>query len=210
MLGGPVRWNRWATVDDDPRPAWLGDMDAHAMLAHPAPLVAPALLGWRLRTSVASGIIAEVEAYQGEDDLACHASKGRTPRTSVLYAGPGTLYVYLCYGMHHLLNLVTDQVGVPSAVLIRGLIVDGIDARRSNGPGKVARLLAVDRRHHGETLGTTLGLIPPATPPGEVCCGPRVGVDYAGPVWSAKPWRWWIAGFPVVNNPFPEPPRGAR
>ena len=89
-------------------------------LSRPAPEVAPGLLGWRLTAHGVSGIIAETEAYQGEEDLACHAAKGRTPRTATLYAAPGTIYVYLCYGMHHLLNLVTDREGVPSAVLIRG------------------------------------------------------------------------------------------
>ena len=76
-----------------------------ASLARPAPLVEPELLGWRLTVHGVSGIIAETEAYQGEEDLACHAAKGRTPRTATLYCAPGTLYVYLCYGMHWMLNV---------------------------------------------------------------------------------------------------------
>ncbi len=172
------------------------------ILRQSAPLAAPQLIGWQLRAHGVTGTIAEVEAYQGEDDLACHASKGRTPRSQVLYSAPGTLYVYLCYGLHHLLNLVTDRDGVPSAVLIRGLLIDGVDPRRSNGPGKVARLLGLDRRHHAEVLGTSVSLLPPSslTLTSRLRCGPRVGVDYAGPIWAEMPWRWWRADFPAVRH----------
>jgi len=173
------------------------------VLQGPAPLVAPALLGWRLSAHGVTGVIAEIEAYHGEEDLACHASKGRTPRTATLYAAPGTLYVYLCYGMHHLLNLVTGEEGVPSAVLIRGLMIDGVDPRRSNGPGKVAKLLGLDRTHNGQVIGTTVGLLPPIGPRCAVRSGPRIGVDYAGPHWSRMRWRWWLAGFPVAMPPIP-------
>lgn len=181
----------------------VGDGVTHlpvaALLARPAPVVAPDLLGWRLAVNGVIGTIAETEAYHGEEDLACHAAKGRTPRTVTLYAAPGTLYVYLCYGMHHMLNVVTDQEEVPSAVLIRGLIIDGIDPRRSNGPGKVAKLLGLDRRHNGELLGKSLTLLSPEQAIGRICRGPRIGVDYAGPVWATKPWRWWIESFPAVR-----------
>ncbi len=171
-------------------------------LMRPAPLVAPALLGLRLCANGVTGIIAETEAYHGEEDLACHAAKGRTPRTATLYGPPGTLYVYLCYGMHHLLNVVTDIEGVPSAVLIRGLIIEGLDPRRSNGPGKVAKLLGINRSHNGESLGTTVILDTPAmTKPrlGAHPCGPRIGIEYAGKDWASKPWRWWLLGFPGVG-----------
>jgi DNA-3-methyladenine glycosylase len=168
-------------------------------LARPAPAVAPELIGWRLQVGTVEAEIAETEAYHGEEDLACHAAKGRTPRTMPLYGAPGTLYVYLCYGLHHLLNLVTDQEGMPSAVLIRGVVIAGLDPRRSNGPGKVAKLLGLDRRHHGEPLGRTLRLLPPTTTRGAIRSGPRVGVAYAGPLWAGMPWRWWREGFPAVR-----------
>lgn len=177
-------------------------MDCLPVLSAPAPRAAPTLLGWELACHGVVGRIAEVEAYQGVEDRACHASRGRTPRTATLYAAPGTLYVYLCYGVHHLLNLVTDREGEPSAVLIRGLLIPGLDPRRSNGPGKVARLLGLDRGHNGLRLGdpacplTLRPGAPPAMPP---ACGARVGVAYAGPEWSAKPWRWWLPGFPVAR-----------
>ena len=181
-------------------------MSAATDLLHgPAPRVAPGLLGWCLSANGVAGVIAETEAYHGEDDLACHASKGRTARTATLYAAPGTLYVYLCYGMHHMLNLVTGDEGIPSAVLIRGLVIDGVDPRRSNGPGKVAKLLALDRTHDGQSLGTTVVLLPPNGPRRAIRRGPRFGVDYAGPHWSQVPWRWWLADFPVVK-PVLKPP----
>ncbi len=173
------------------------------VLAGPAPDTAPRLLGWRLRIGDLSATIAETEAYHGEDDLACHAAKGRTPRSDTLYAEPGTLYVYLCYGIHHLLNLVCDQPGIPSAVLIRGVLIDGVDPRQSNGPGKVTRLLGLTTQTHNRLRlgrsGCPVRLLSPVDPRPILRTGPRVGVDYAGPVWAAKPWRWWISGFPAVG-----------
>src|SRR4051812_46969038 len=114
----------------DRRPRWLAPaawagswpaMDAPALaafLSRPAPQVAPALLGWRLAIGPHLARITETEAYHGMSDLACHAARGRTPRTETLFARPGTLYVYLCYGIHWMLNVVCDRVDVPSAVLI--------------------------------------------------------------------------------------------
>lgn len=144
-------------------------------------------------------MICETEAYQGRADRACHASKGRTPRTDVLFREPGTVYVYLCYGMHWLLNLVCDAVDEPAAVLVRGVEIAGVDPRRSNGPGKVTKLLGIDGKLNGTRLGEGLDLLPPLAEPGRLHRGPRVGVDYAGRRWAGKRWRWWRAGFPAVN-----------
>lgn len=187
------------------------------MLSRPAPELAPWLIGCELKAHGVRARIVETEAYQGEEDRACHASRGRTPRTAVLYRKPGTLYLYLVYGMHVLLNLVCDREGEPAAVLIRAIdIVDGVDEVRrrrhqprcrpqllANGPGKVCQALALDLGHNGLELGrsrcpVTLsrGRRPPA-----IAHGPRVGVDYAGPGWADKPWRWWEAGFPVAATP---------
>ena len=102
--------------------------------------------------------------------------------------------------MHHLLNLVTGDEGVPSAVLIRGMLIEGVDPRRSNGPGKVAKLLGLDRTHNGQALGSLVELQPPLGPRRALRRGTRVGVDYAGPRWSAMRWRWWLAGFPVTRR----------
>jgi DNA-3-methyladenine glycosylase len=133
--------------------------------------------------------ITEVEAYHGEQDLACHASKGRTKRTDVLYRAGGCWYVYLCYGIHEMLNLVTGPEGHPAAVLIRGL--DSI-----NGPGRLTRRLKIDRSLNGAPADPASGLhledAGKKTPRGSVQCGPRIGVDYAGPIWMEKPWRFWI------------------
>ncbi len=133
------------------------------------------------------GRITEVEAYHGSADLACHASRGRTPRTAVMFAPGGVWYVYLCYGMHELLNLVTGPADHPAAVLIRGL--DSV-----KGPGRLTRQLGIDRRLNGLPAAPSSGLWleddgyrPPAA---TVKATPRIGVDYAGPVWSAKKWRF--------------------
>ncbi len=182
-----------------------------------APRLAPLLIGWELCAHGVRGRIVETEAYQGEDDLACHASKGRTPRSEVLYAEPGTLYLYLVYGMHVLLNIVCDAVDRPAAVLIRAIeIVDGEELARTrrnqptcrrekiaNGPGKVTQALRLDLAQNRLRLGASacpLTLGPPRRRPTSVVSGPRVGVAYAGPEWSRRPWRWWEAGFPVVGG----------
>lgn len=134
--------------------------------------------------------ICEVEAYQGEEDLACHASKGRTKRTEVMYAAGGVWYVYLCYGVHEMLNLVTGPEGRPSAILIRG--VEG-----AAGPGRLTRLLGIDRRFNARPASPVTGLWIEddgyRVPRGAIRTGPRIGVDYAGPVWAAKPWRFYYS-----------------
>jgi DNA-3-methyladenine glycosylase len=169
------------------------------LLARPAPEAAPVLIGWRLAIGGVTARIMETEAYHGEEDRACHASRGRTPRTLGLYAPHGTLYVYLCYGMHWMLNLVCDREGQPSAVLIRGVEIAGVDRRRTNGPGKVAKQLGLERAHHGQHLADgALRLLPPDAPAPRLRNGARVGVDYAGPYWSRRRWRWWADGFPVA------------
>ncbi len=150
------------------------------------------LLGKVLVASSPDGVvhrvrIREVEAYHGENDLACHASKGRTARTEVMYAAGGVWYVYLCYGMHEMLNLVTGPIDQPSAILIRG--VEGIA-----GPGRVTRALGINRRFNTRPAepGTGLwleddGFIVSSR---TIQVTPRIGVAYAGPVWAAKPWRF--------------------
>jgi len=134
------------------------------------------------------GRICEVEAYHGETDLACHASKGRTGRTEVMYAAGGVWYVYLCYGIHEMLNLVTGPAGQPSAILIRG--VEGIV-----GPGRVTRAFGIDRRFNARTAAAETGLWIEddgfKVPRSAIIATPRIGVDYAGPEWAAKPWRFY-------------------
>lgn len=131
-------------------------------------------------------MITEVEAYRGEEDLACHAAKGRTARTEVLYHEGGLLYVYFIYGMYWMLNIVTGTSGIPQAVLIRG-------AGEFNGPGKLTRALGIDRSFYGEDLAVSdriwiedTGLKP------EITTSPRIGVDYSGEFWKTRPWRYFI------------------
>jgi len=135
-------------------------------------------------------LITEVEAYVGENDLACHASKGRTVRTEVMYRAGGIWYVYLCYGIHEMLNLVVGPEGRPEAILIRG--VHGIA-----GPGRVTKRLGIDRTLNGRTAEPATGLhledCGVRIPRGRIVAGPRVGIDYAGPLWAAKPWRFRVA-----------------
>ena len=151
--------------------------------------VAPELLGKLLVRRFEDGtiqkfVITETEAYRGGEDKACHANKGLTPRTKVMFDEGGLVYVYLIYGMYWMLNFVTGDVGDSSAVLIRG--VEGI-----SGPGRVGRALQLDKSFYGETLATSeriwiedAGLKPQFT------TAPRVGIDYAGEPWISKPWRF--------------------
>jgi DNA-3-methyladenine glycosylase len=153
--------------------------------------VAPALLGKTLVRVFPEGrterlIITETEAYRGEEDLACHASKGHTKRTKVMYCPGGYVYVYLVYGMYWMLNFVTGKKDVPQAVLIRGLA-------GFNGPGKLTRHLAVDKSFYGEDLSKSERLF--ITNGLEIVSyktTSRIGIDYAGDIWKNKPWRFVI------------------
>ena len=132
------------------------------------------------------GIIIETEAYRGEDDLACHASKGRTKRTETLYKKAGTVYAYLIYGMHYCLNIVTEKENYPSAVLIRGVLTeDNVQHRVSHivsGPGRVCRHFGVEKTFNGlDVFGKNIwvednGL---KISPREILKSKRIGVDYA-------------------------------
>ena len=155
-------------------------------------LVARSLIGKYLVRENGKGIIGgkiiEVEAYVGGQDKACHASKGRTTRTDVLFGPPGFSYVYLIYGMYHCLNVVTEPEEFPAAVLIRALEVKG---ELIDGPGRICRTLEIDRslnridltsEDRGERVSRErLGAFP------------RIGVEYAG-AWAKKPWRFRLTG----------------
>ncbi len=137
-----------------------------------------------------AGRIIETEAYVGPHDLACHASKGRTARTEVLFGPPGISYVYLIYGMYHCLNVVTEREGYPAAVLIRAIEVDGV---LIDGPGRLCRALDIDRtlNRMDLTIGKELWFEDRGEPVPVRMVGahPRIGVDYAG-VWANKPFRF--------------------
>jgi len=154
---------------------------------HPTLKIARDLLGCFLvreyRGKIIRAMITETEAYVGEEDLASHASRGRTPRTEVMYGDPGHAYVYLIYGMYHCLNIVTEQKDFPAAVLIRSVKIDGVDYKRTNGPGKLCKLLKIDRKlNEGDlTKGEKLWLMPRdlkfRLP--KILKATRIGVDYA-------------------------------
>ncbi|MFA5658490.1 MAG: DNA-3-methyladenine glycosylase [Oscillospiraceae bacterium] len=128
--------------------------------------------------------ITEAEAYRGEEDKGCHASKGRTPRTEILYKKAGTIYVYLCYGIHQLMNVVTGEEGEPQAVLFR--CCDGF-----SGPGKLTKKLGIDKSFNGESFvaNDRIWLEDDGYSP-KIITAPRVGIDYAGEEWKNKLWRF--------------------
>lgn len=181
--------------------------------------IARELLGKVLFSSVdgklAGGMIVETEAYSGVNDMACHACRfGKTPRTSVMFREGGLAYVYLCYGIHHLFNIVTNVVDKADAVLIRALEpVEGLDTmmqrRKKNfikritaGPGTVSEALGLKFTDTGASLfgpmiwleerGTTLS-------DSEIVSTTRIGVDYAGDD-ALKPWRYYINNNPFVSK----------
>ena len=150
---------------------------------------APLLVGKLLCRNLANGEIiklriTETECYMGEEDEACHASKGRTPRTSVMYEAGGLYYVYLCYGMHWLLNIVCGEENKPQAVLIR--CCEGYE-----GPAKLTKKLQIDKAFNRESavLSDKLWLEDDGYKP-EIITLPRVGVNYAGEYWRDIKWRF--------------------
>jgi DNA-3-methyladenine glycosylase len=153
--------------------------------------VAPDLLGKIIVRKFSDGslirfVITELEAYRGEEDLACHASKGRTARTEVMYWAGGHVYVYLIYGIHFMLNFVCGAEGNPQAVLIRG--VDQVF-----GPGRVSKLLQIDKTHNQSLLLTSTELwVEDAPKVKNYQTTPRIGIDYAGDYWKNKPWRFMV------------------
>jgi DNA-3-methyladenine glycosylase len=154
--------------------------------------VAPSLLGkYIIRKNGSSNlkyIINEVEAYRGEEDLACHASKGKTDRNRVMYEQGGLVYVYLIYGIHWMLNIVTGEKNHPQAVLIRGI-------DKYSGPGRVSQSLMIDKSFYGEDLTRSRRIwIEDNDINAEIKKGPRIGIDYSGSYWSKIPWRFWING----------------
>jgi DNA-3-methyladenine glycosylase len=176
--------------------------------------VAVDLLGCVLRMGEVVLRITEVEAYCWPDDSANHCHRGRTPRNAPMWGPGGRAYVYLCYGMHQMLNVVTNAEGEGAAVLIRACEpVRGLEvvrARRGGrsgptlltGPGKVGAALGVDTSWSGHALHEPGGLeLREGEAPEAIAVGPRVGVDYADPVHRDAPWRYAIAGSPWVSQP---------
>ncbi|MBG30124.1 MAG: 3-methyladenine DNA glycosylase [Opitutae bacterium] len=136
--------------------------------------------------------ISEVEAYDGPKDKACHAHRGKTARNEVMFGPAGRWYVYLCYGMHWMLNVVTGPVDFPAAVLLRGCV-------EVIGPGRLTKALSVDRVQDREIISPDCGLWIEddgcEAPVTEVRRTPRIGIGYAGKEWVDKPYRFvWEKG----------------
>ncbi len=151
-----------------------------------APLLLGKLLCRNINGVIVKSIITETECYYTEQDTACHAYKGLTERTKPLYEQGGIAYVYLCYGIHSLLNIVTGEKNIPQAVLIRGI-------ENYNGPGKLTKYLKIDRTFNRENLITSNRLwIEDADKQYKYIATPRIGIDYATEEYRNKPWRFVI------------------
>jgi DNA-3-methyladenine glycosylase len=185
--------------------------------SRPTLSVAEDLLGkvlvHRTRQGLAAGMIVETEAYIGEDDPACHAAPGPTRRNAPLYGPPGLAYVYLNYGIHYLVNAVTEAEGHPAAVLIRALHpVEGLalmrrrrgadtrdvaDSALCRGPGNLTRALGITLADNLRDLtASRLRIEDHGLKRGRVSWGPRIGIR----VGTDKSWRCWIAGHPAVSG----------
>ena len=179
--------------------------------------VAQSLLGKvlvrKLKGKNLAGKIVETEAYVGPHDLACHASKGKTPRTTIMFAKGGCAYVYMIYGFYFCLNAVTEPEDYPAAVLIRAVEpLDHVTVMRrlrrkperdtniASGPGKLCMAMAIDKALNGADLtGNDLWIEDRNLEAGTIETTPRVGVDYAGE-YRDKPWRFYIRGNPHVSR----------
>jgi DNA-3-methyladenine glycosylase len=196
-------------------PKWIGYNTAMSILPRrfyerEVTHVARDLLGMRLVRQIngqrTAGIIVETEAYRGEEDLACHARHGKTPRTEVMYGEAGHAYIYFTYGMHWLLNVVTGEVNFPAAVLIRAIlpsegisIIAGNRAGRAesqwtNGPGKICQALALTGVMNGVDLTSeTSGLWieeGQSISADKVLIAKRIGIDSVPEPWKSIPWRF--------------------
>ena len=166
----------------------MGKRMGRRALSRSAKELAPELLGKLLCRRREKGIlkyrIMETECYCGEEDTACHASKGKTARTKILYEKGGTAYIYLCYGIHSLFNVVSGEEGHPEAVLVRG--VSGY-----NGPGKLTRAMEIDRSLNGEDMVTSdlLWIEDDGYKP-QYARAKRVGIDYATEKYRDILWRF--------------------
>lgn len=182
-----------------------------AFYNQPAVQVAQSLLGCKLvrlqNGQRLAGWIIETEAYQGEDDLGCHAHVGRTARTEIMYGQPGIAYVYFTYGMHWLFNTIVDAVGIPAGVLIRSILPCEGEAQMAvnrphlahqrgwvNGPAKLAQALALNGAHNGVDLCHTESDIFMETgctiPPEAIQTSARIGLYSVPEPWKSIPWRF--------------------
>lgn len=191
----------------------MGDILERAFFERPATEVAPELLGALIVREINGqcmrAVVVETEAYQGMEDKACHASRGKTKRNAVMFGEAGHAYVYFTYGMHWMLNVVCDDMDLPAAVLIRALVpLDGLEAMRArrernfgkpgwlNGPAKLCQALEIDGALNGADvcdkangLWFEKGFDLKAD---IVKQSARIGIGYATEPWLSLPWRWYV------------------
>ena len=187
----------------------------------PAPLLAPDLIGKKLvriqNGKRLAGIITETEAYQGQEDLACHARVGKTKRNEPMFGKAGCAYIYFTYGMHWLLNIVADMPGFPAAVLIRAVVpVEGLEfiaqyrpmlansPKWLNGPAKLTQAFGLDGSLNGHDLTkpesevfVVEGIIQPEA---LLQSSPRIGLGKTTETWLSIAWRWEIKPEEVYNR----------
>lgn len=196
---------------------------ARNFFQRPTRTVARELLGYRLVRRLdgqrLSGIIVETEAYIGETDLACHCRHGRTPRTEVMFGKAGVSYVYFVYGVHWMLNVVTEREGFPAAVLIRALEpLDGLTLMQKHrggsrslrqlcsGPAKLTQALRIDEQQKGVDLCVRNGNLwleeAQSKPQTRVRIGrsPRIGIERVPEPWRSKPWRYFVKDNEFVSR----------
>ncbi len=184
---------------------------SRSFFERPTLSVARELLGQRLVRIEAdskrlTGLICETEAYIGSDDDGCHAKAGRTPRNQSMWGRAGVCYVYFTYGMHWMLNLVTEQEGFPAAVLLRGVHpqegIERIQERRvgqprqhwTDGPAKLCQAFGIDSKHDGHDICLPESVIfvesADRVDDRSVTVGPRVGLNRVAEPWKSIPWRF--------------------
>ena len=203
----PRLWQHRLMDEPDDKPGWLANAARlqHAFFDRDTETVARELLGCLLvhRSDGVEriGRIVETEAYLGVEDLAAHSSKGITPRTRIMFGPAGFAYVYLIYGMHHCVNVVTGPAGEGSAVLLRALEPVRHLHGKTSGPGLLCKAMGIDRQLNGHDFcSDDLHML--ARPTGfavPVVQRPRVGVDYAGE-WAARPLRFYLEGNSHVSR----------
>ena len=193
---------------------------SRSFYARPTRQLARALLGCRLVRMIdgerLAGIIVETEAYIGERDLACHARFGRTSRNAVMYGRPGLAYVYFTYGMHWMLNVVSEAAEYPAAALIRALEpAEGIERMSQQrglrevrdlcrGPARLTQALRIDRALNGVDLCDRHSALwieaGGQMSTRSILRGPRIGLFRTPEPWKSKPWRYWVKDSPFVSK----------
>ena len=142
---------------------------------------------------IKKGKIIETEIYKGPEDNAAHTCSGKTKRNKAVWSRGGALYIYLIYGMHWMLNIVTAGKDIPECVLIRAIASKEIPLERTNGPGKLTKYLEIDKKLYGEDLTKSNKIwLEPEKEKEEIKSSPRINIDYAGNYWADKNWRFFI------------------